>query len=583
MSKTNTIGFRVPQRQVLREEDVVITITNKAEENKIIAAKKYGVVSIFPLHDEETGEAYFYVHISDLASKEEIMKKEEMGQEEDMKEWRVGVVGEIQYCEKIEKDENEEGYSDEDEEEEVEDYSEEEADEALRKRRVTLTVFDRKVLKQEDVVVRITNKEGKSKTVELKKYGVVSIFPLHDDETGEAYFFVYVSGLASKEEIMKKEEIGQEEDIEEWKIEVVGETEHWDEKKNVEGEEGCSGGEQDEPFIILQGNERQDGNVYEREQWEVLERSEWVSTEKCEKSLKKGVMDTEVCRDGEEREEESEYVSDSSESNSSYEEITESSDEESESDETWVEMSNQIGIEKEENEIARYCYHEGTGVEKDQDQAYQWFKKAAEQGHVQAQFNAGLHYDKGEGVERDEEKAFEWTKKAAEQGDDEFEGSTYWPPPECFVKQIVCKEGDVWAEYVAIRQQLSEVLRSIWDKDKAVAYSKAGDVWSFGVVIYEMFSGERPYHVAKENEQVIRNVLDEKNPYRLWAFYLLQQRCFLEEKQRPTFAEMAQEIEKMLAEIDEEEGSKATDSYGASSGDYSFSIRNYEKDKRKHY
>ncbi len=61
-------------------------------------------------------------------------------------------------------------------------------------------------------------------------------------------------------------------------------------------------------------------------------------------------------------------------------------------------------------------YADGTGVEKDEKEALQWYLKAAEQGYVEALFKVGLVYDNGAGVEVDEEQALKWYFKAAEQG-----------------------------------------------------------------------------------------------------------------------------------------------------------------------
>ena len=47
----------------------------------------------------------------------------------------------------------------------------------------------------------------------------------------------------------------------------------------------------------------------------------------------------------------------------------------------------------------------------------QWFRKAAEQEHAQAQVNLGIMYQLGQGVSQDYTKAAEWYRKAAEQGD----------------------------------------------------------------------------------------------------------------------------------------------------------------------
>ena len=46
-----------------------------------------------------------------------------------------------------------------------------------------------------------------------------------------------------------------------------------------------------------------------------------------------------------------------------------------------------------------------------------WYRKAAAQNHVRAQFNLAVSYDDGEGVAQDKKQAVHWYTKAAEQGD----------------------------------------------------------------------------------------------------------------------------------------------------------------------
>jgi hypothetical protein len=58
----------------------------------------------------------------------------------------------------------------------------------------------------------------------------------------------------------------------------------------------------------------------------------------------------------------------------------------------------------------------GDGVEKNKEEAFSRFHKAAELGYADAQFNVGVMYDDGEGVEENKEEAFNWNYKAAEQG-----------------------------------------------------------------------------------------------------------------------------------------------------------------------
>ena len=50
--------------------------------------------------------------------------------------------------------------------------------------------------------------------------------------------------------------------------------------------------------------------------------------------------------------------------------------------------------------------------------AIKWYRKAAEQGHAEAQFKVGLLYEKGRGLPRHYGKAAEWYLKAAEQNFD---------------------------------------------------------------------------------------------------------------------------------------------------------------------
>ena len=57
-----------------------------------------------------------------------------------------------------------------------------------------------------------------------------------------------------------------------------------------------------------------------------------------------------------------------------------------------------------------------------QSKAAEWFRKAAEQGHVKAQYHLGLCYKEGTGVPKDEECAEKWLRKAAQQGDTDAQG-----------------------------------------------------------------------------------------------------------------------------------------------------------------
>ena len=61
-------------------------------------------------------------------------------------------------------------------------------------------------------------------------------------------------------------------------------------------------------------------------------------------------------------------------------------------------------------------YDSGEGVPKDAGEAANWYRKAAEQGHADAQCRLGDLYYFGEGVPKDTGEAANWYRQAAEQG-----------------------------------------------------------------------------------------------------------------------------------------------------------------------
>lgn len=63
-----------------------------------------------------------------------------------------------------------------------------------------------------------------------------------------------------------------------------------------------------------------------------------------------------------------------------------------------------------------FCYDRGYGVPALPVEAAKWYKKAAEQGHAPSQCSIGLCYETGEGVIKDLTEAVKWYTKAAEQG-----------------------------------------------------------------------------------------------------------------------------------------------------------------------
>ncbi|PYP92172.1 MAG: hypothetical protein DMG65_05070 [Candidatus Angelobacter sp. Gp1-AA117] len=61
------------------------------------------------------------------------------------------------------------------------------------------------------------------------------------------------------------------------------------------------------------------------------------------------------------------------------------------------------------------AYEKGNGVKQDYQSAFEWCRKAAEQGNAEAQNALGVMYSLGRGVAQSKEEAFLWYKKAAKQ------------------------------------------------------------------------------------------------------------------------------------------------------------------------
>ena len=66
-----------------------------------------------------------------------------------------------------------------------------------------------------------------------------------------------------------------------------------------------------------------------------------------------------------------------------------------------------------------HFYREGIGVTRNDEQAAFWFRKAAEQGNADAQYNMGYFYASGVGVQRNRKEAEKWLHMAASQDSEE--------------------------------------------------------------------------------------------------------------------------------------------------------------------
>ena len=65
------------------------------------------------------------------------------------------------------------------------------------------------------------------------------------------------------------------------------------------------------------------------------------------------------------------------------------------------------------------AYAKGWGVSQDDAEAVRWFRRSAERGHSAAQCNLGLAYAAGRSVPQDGVEAVRWFRRSAEQNDPE--------------------------------------------------------------------------------------------------------------------------------------------------------------------
>ena len=82
----------------------------------------------------------------------------------------------------------------------------------------------------------------------------------------------------------------------------------------------------------------------------------------------------------------------------------------------WYRKAAERGCVDAQWQLAR-CYHRSKGVKYNPDEVFKWYRKAAEQDHAEAQRLLGYCYESGIGVEKNNAEGMKWHRKAAEHGD----------------------------------------------------------------------------------------------------------------------------------------------------------------------
>ncbi len=86
----------------------------------------------------------------------------------------------------------------------------------------------------------------------------------------------------------------------------------------------------------------------------------------------------------------------------------------------------------------------------DEKTAYNWFRKAAKQGYIKAQYATAIHLTKGLGVEKDDVKAYAWLVLAHQSQDP-------------IIKKILRKIGRKLTDIQIIE---AETLANKWQADR---------------------------------------------------------------------------------------------------------------------
>jgi tetratricopeptide (TPR) repeat protein len=88
----------------------------------------------------------------------------------------------------------------------------------------------------------------------------------------------------------------------------------------------------------------------------------------------------------------------------------------------WYRRGADIGDPQAQFDVA-WTYQNGLGVPADPAQAVQWYRRAAENGHAMAANNLGVLYKNGVGTERDYAEAMRWYRRAADAGNAEAQNN----------------------------------------------------------------------------------------------------------------------------------------------------------------
>jgi len=138
--------------------------------------------------------------------------------------------------------------------------------------------------------------------------------------------------------------------------------------------------------------------------------------------------------------------------------------------------------------ILGWLYYNGQGVERSEETAASWFKKAAEQNHVSAELNLADMYEAGVGVPKSYDEAFNWNRKAADQGNAEAQNRVGFAYSKGLGTQRDDLQAVIWFEKAA-KQNFARALKNL------------GDMWLAGRGVAQRDVQEAVRYYAKAADQ----------------------------------------------------------------------------------
>lgn len=128
-------------------------------------------------------------------------------------------------------------------------------------------------------------------------------------------------------------------------------------------------------------------------------------------------------------------------------------------------------------------YATGEGVDRDPQQAIEWYTRAANNGHDLAQNNLGAMYETGKGVDADQQTAVRWYRAAAEQGQKYAQNSlaimlfkgegVERDPVMAYVYMRLAAEQD----YDVAQRNSDLIFQALSEEQKVAAQMKLAEVW----------------------------------------------------------------------------------------------------------